>query len=257
MKTVAIASGSNGNSYFLEQGGDSVLVDVGISCKELLFRMQNLGLKINNVGGIFLSHEHSDHIRGLEVLTKKYEIPIYLTEGTFNAKNFKLNDRLVNYIKSDKKIGVGNIIVNPFSKFHDAVEPCSFMLNAGKLNISVITDIGKVCPNVIKNIKNSDVCYIESNYDELMLNEGRYPFFLKKRITSDYGHISNYQSAMAIMEHATKRLKCVFLSHLSGNNNKPELALNTFNSLIKLRNDSNFSVNVASREKESNIFNLN
>ncbi|MFT4297680.1 MAG: MBL fold metallo-hydrolase [Candidatus Woesearchaeota archaeon] len=255
-KTAAIASGSNGNCYFLESGGDSVLVDAGISCKELNLRMEQMKLKLSRIGGVFITHEHSDHIRGLETLAKRFEVPIYLTEGTLKAKMLKLNDRLINIVRDGSKIGIGNIKVNAFSKSHDAAEPCSYMLHSGKFNVSVMTDIGKVCSNVVDNIKNSDVAFLESNYDENMLMNGRYPYFLKNRITGERGHISNYQAALAVMQHATKRLKHVFLSHLSGNNNTPELALNTFNSIIKERRDFKINAILSSRDSHSQIVEL-
>jgi phosphoribosyl 1,2-cyclic phosphodiesterase len=253
MRTAAIASGSNGNCYFLESGGDSIIVDAGISYKELLNRFTRMKLKLNTLGGVFVTHEHSDHIRGLEVLAKRHEIPIYMTKGTFEAKKLKLNDRLINFIDDGNKIGVGNIVVEAFSKSHDASEPCSYILNTDKVNVSIITDIGKICHNVINNIKKSDVTFIESNYDEDMLINGRYPYFLKNRILGDRGHISNYEAGLAITQHATKRLKHVFLSHLSGNNNTPELAFNTFKSLIKERKDLNLNTMVALRDRESSI----
>ena len=252
----ALASGSNGNSYFFEDDVDSLLVDVGVSCKQIVQRMDNLNLRLKRLGGIFITHEHSDHIRGLEVLAKNFEIPMYMTKGTYENSKVKLNDRLVNLIEVGKMIQMGTIKVLPFEKHHDAAEPCSFMLNSGKMNVSVMTDIGRVCPNVIEFMKKSNAVFLESNYDEHMLENGGYPYFLKKRVSGEDGHLSNYQAALAVVEHAEPRLKNVILSHLSANNNTPELAFQTFSSLIKARKDLSIKTHMTSREKESPVLKL-
>ncbi|MCB9358748.1 MBL fold metallo-hydrolase [Candidatus Woesearchaeota archaeon] len=256
MRTTAIASGSNGNCYFMESGNDSILVDAGLSCKELVHRMSNLGLSAKRLSGLFITHEHSDHIRGVEVLSKKFDIPVYVTEGTFNASNFRVNDRLLNLIKCGSSITMGNIAVNPFTKNHDAAEPCSFMLNAEGYNVAVMTDIGEKCANVVDAISKANVAFLETNYDELMLEKSNYPYPLKQRIGGNMGHFSNYQASLLVLEHANPCLKHVFLSHLSANNNTPELAYQTFTGFLKERKDLSINAIMTSRHKESELLEL-
>ncbi|MFT4303164.1 MAG: MBL fold metallo-hydrolase [Candidatus Woesearchaeota archaeon] len=256
VSTTAIASGSNGNCYFVASGNDSLLIDAGLSCKELLNRMSNLSISVKRLSGLFISHEHSDHIRGVEVISKKYDIPVYVTEGTFNAGNFRVNDRLLNFIKPNDKVKIGNIQVDSFRKNHDAAEPCSFLLTAEKYKIAVLTDIGEKCQNVINAISKANVAFLESNYDELMLAKSSYPYVLKQRIGGNMGHFSNYQASLLVLEHANPCLKHVFLSHLSANNNTPELAYQTFTSFIKERKDLQVNSIMTSRHKESTLLDL-
>jgi len=256
VKIASIASGSNGNCYYFSNDTDRVLIDAGISCKQIIMRMENLGLDPARLSGLFVSHEHSDHVRGIEIFTKRYEIPVYITQGTFDACRFKVNDRLVNFIKPGEKICFGGIKVNPFSKSHDAADPCSFMLNSDKKNVAVMTDIGKTCKNVIGNIKKADAAFLETNYDEDMLKNGMYPHFLKQRILADTGHMSNFSAGLLALEHASSKLKHVVLSHLSGNNNVPELALKTFKGFVRERKDLDINVDVASRDKESSLIDI-
>ena len=150
----------------------------------------------------------------------------------------------------------GNIHVNPFLKSHDAAEPCSFSVSSESSNVAVMTDIGLKCSNVIAHIKDADAIFLESNYDDDMLKTGHYPAFLKARISSDLGHLSNTQAGLIALEHASPRLKHVFLSHLSENNNTPELAFHTFNNLIKQRKDLKPELFIASRHKESILVSL-
>jgi phosphoribosyl 1,2-cyclic phosphodiesterase len=252
----AIASGSNGNCYFLGNGNDSVLVDAGISCKQILLRMEGLGLDVGKIRGVFVSHEHIDHINGITVLAKKFEIPVYITEKTLANSGLCLRDDLIMPLIIGKQIKIGGIKVNSFTKSHDAVEPCSYILSCENKNVGVMTDIGLKCSNVADNIAKCDAVFLESNYDEHMLEHGGYPIFLKRRVASDTGHLSNYQAGLLVLEHAKKRLKNVFLSHLSGNNNTPGLALKTFEALVKQRKDLDINVRVTSREKESELVNL-
>jgi phosphoribosyl 1,2-cyclic phosphodiesterase len=151
---------------------------------------------------------------------------------------------------------IGNIHINPFPKSHDAAEPCSFSVSSENRNVAVMTDIGLKCYNVIAHIKDADAIFLESNYDDDMLKAGHYPVFLKARISSDLGHLSNKQAGLIVLEHASPRLKHVFLSHISENNNTPELAFHTFNNLIKQRIDLKPELFIASRHKESSLVSL-
>jgi len=254
IKACSLASGSNGNSYFIQTGDDCFLIDAGISCKQIVLRLKKIGHDMSDIKGVFITHEHADHIRGLDVLTRKYKIPAYITKKTANALRFPITNH--RYIKADDKIRINNTIIKSFSKNHDAVEPCSFQVNYKNKNITVLTDVGIACEKVKKHIKDSSIIFLETNYDEQMLMEGRYPIYLKKRISSDIGHLSNYDSSLLILEHASSELKHIFLSHISENNNTPELAYKTFSSLISQRKDIKPSTTITSRYKVSEIFRI-
>jgi phosphoribosyl 1,2-cyclic phosphodiesterase len=256
LKIASIASGSNGNCYYLENDNDAILIDAGISTNKIVERMANLGLSMSKVKGVFISHEHTDHVLGVDVLSRKYSVPVFMTEKTYSSYGKIIKDSLINFFSPGKQVKLGKIQVNTFLKSHDAAEPCSFLVSAEKRNVAVMTDIGLQCSNVIAHIKNADAIFLESNYDDHMLQKGPYPAFLKARISSDLGHLSNTQAGMIALEHASSRLKYVFLSHLSENNNTPELAFHTFNNFIKQRKDLKPELYVASRHKESRLVSL-
>ncbi|MFO7570713.1 MAG: MBL fold metallo-hydrolase [Smithellaceae bacterium] len=250
MKIAAIASGSNGNCYYIEQGDSAVLVDAGISAGEIFERMSRLGLSMSKLRGVFISHEHADHIRGIDVLSRKYGVAVFMTEKTYASYGNIIEDTRLNFFSPGQTVICGEISVHPFLKSHDAAEPCSFSISGGERNVLVLTDIGLACENVILHLKHTDAVFLESNYDDDMLQSGDYTAHLKKRIASDVGHLSNTQAARLIVEHASSKLKHVFLSHLSGNNNTPELALSTFCHFMTQRKDLTPEVILTSREKE-------
>lgn len=256
MKIASIASGSNGNCYYLEDDNDVILVDAGISARQIVQRMANIGLSMSKVRGVFISHEHADHVRGVDVLSRKYSIPVFITQKTYSSYGKIIKDSLLNFFSPGKQVKIGNIHVNSFLKAHDAAEPCSFSVSSENRNVAVMTDIGLKCYNVIAHIKDADAIFLESNYDDDMLKTGHYPAFLKARISSDLGHLSNKQAGLIALEHASPRLKHVFLSHISENNNTPELAFHTFNNLITQRIDLKPELLIASRHKESSLVSL-
>ena len=253
MKIASIASGSNGNCYYLEHDGDAVLIDAGVSRKQIVERMNRLGISLSGLRGVFVSHEHSDHIYGIDVLARRHGVSVFMTQKTYAAYGRIINGVSVNYFSPGQKVQLGNLCVHPFLKSHDAAEPCSFSVSNGTRTVAVLTDIGLHCENVVEHLGNADAIFLESNYDEQMLRIGPYPAYLKRRIASSVGHLSNVQAAKLALEHASVRLKHVFLSHLSANNNTPELALRTFLQMIGKRSDLNPEVSIASREKESSV----
>lgn len=231
VEVCAIASGSNGNCYYIGNGTDAVLIDVGVSRKQVLLRMAHKGLDKSKVRAIFISHEHSDHMRGVKVLSKVLDVPVYMTRNTFD-KAWNPN-RPGNYslFEPNAPVTIGSITVYPFLKKHDAVEPCSFRVEINGKHIGVFTDIGEPCENLIAHFKLCNAMFLESNYDEDMLLNGLYPYYLKQRVASSYGHLSNSQAVDLLLEHASGSLSDVFLSHLSQENNTPELAYKAFSHL--------------------------
>lgn len=253
MKIASLASGSNGNCYYLEEGDDAVLIDAGVSRKQIIERMNRLGLSLSKLRGVFISHEHNDHIHGSDVFARKSGMEIFLTQKTYAAYGRTINGGSVSFFSPGQKVQVGSLCVHPFLKSHDAAQPCSFSVSSADRTVAVMTDIGTHCENVIEHLRRADAVFLESNYDEQMLKTGPYPAYMKRRIASDVGHLSNVQAAALALAHASSRLKHVFLSHLSANNNTPELALRTFMEMIGKRSDLKPEVRIASREKESSI----
>ena len=238
----ALASGSNGNCYYIGNEKDAVLVDAGISTKKILLRMEEAGLQQSKVRGIFISHEHSDHIHAVRVLSKRLNIPAWFSQRTFDAMNIADRPELVQIFIPDKALKVGSFTIHPFLKNHDAAEPCSFRIEHDDWHIGVFTDIGEACTKVIHHLRKCHALFIETNYDEKMLWNGGYPYHLKSRVASAVGHLSNDQAFELIRDHAGPELVHVFLSHLSGENNRPELAAECFRSL-----SDRFSVHLTSR----------
>lgn len=236
MKVAALCSGSSGNCFYVSNNNSAILVDIGISCAQAVERLTMLNEDPNKIKGIFITHEHADHIKGLDVFARRFNVPIFATKGTIKSSFLCSDEKLINEIKSNESIKIAGLNIEPFSKSHDANEPVSYTIKNDK-TLSIITDIGHSCKNVIDNVNESDFLIIEANHDLNMLESSPYPYFLKQRIKSDTGHLSNYNSGLCVMEHGTKKLKKIMLAHLSEVNNSPNLAINTFNSLIKERMD--------------------
>ena len=244
MEASALASGSSGNCFYVSNGDNSVLVDAGISCRQIELRMAKIGRNIEDIDAVFVTHEHGDHISGVDVLARKYKLPIYATKGTINQKLCKRKE-LIKPIKNDESIKIGKMEIQAFPKSHDASDPVGFSLFNHK-RVSVITDIGYCCQNVKDFVSDSDMLFLESNHNLGMLEDGPYPIYLKRRIKGEKGHLSNKDSALCVLEHGGSELKEVILSHLSKNNNGPKKALNSFG-ILKERKDLNPKITISGR----------
>jgi phosphoribosyl 1,2-cyclic phosphodiesterase len=225
----ALASGSNGNCYYIGNQHDAILVDAGLSTKQLMVRFQAAGLDPAKVKAVFVSHEHSDHAQGIKVLNKRYGINIYMNSRTFYAMPKVFRPEHVRFFQPGDIVEVGSFTIHTFVKNHDAAEPCSFRIEHGGKSIGVFTDIGEPCEQVRTAVNQCHAVFMESNYDEKMLWEGKYPWYLKNRVSSAKGHLSNIQAFELMKEHGHPELECIFLSHISKENNTPELAMSTFN----------------------------
>ncbi len=247
----ALASGSNGNCYYIGNEKDAVLVDSGVSAKQIVMRMVDAGLDESKIRGIVVSHEHSDHVRGARVLGKRLGVPVWYSERTYDA--LKTNDQAENYqlFIPGKSIQIGTFNVHTFLKNHDAAEPCSFRVEHDDWHVGVFTDIGEACGQVISHLRKCHALFLETNYDEKLLWEGFYPYVLKRRVSSSVGHLSNNQAFELIRDHAGPELLHVFLSHLSGENNRPELAMECFKPLT-----DRFNVSLTSRNTFSEVCRL-
>ncbi len=223
----SLNSGSNGNCYYIGSSHDAVLIDVGISCRETEKRMKALGLNIKNVRAIFVSHEHGDHIKGVSTLANKYSLPVYIT-----GKTALQGPRLIRHLSmsfiANETVQTGDLTIIPFRKQHDAADPHSFVIESKGTRIGVFTDIGEVCSEVIRYFGTCHAAFLEANYDEKMLEQGRYPIHLKNRIRGGHGHLSNRQALELFLQHRSPQLSHLLLSHLSKENNSPELAMELF-----------------------------
>lgn len=247
----SIASGSNGNCYYIGNGREAVLVDAGISCRETEKRMAKQGLAMQQVKAIFVSHEHTDHVKGLSVLANKYQLPVYLTNGTRSSCRLAIPDRLLHPLTDMQCVNVGSLTVTSFRKFHDAADPHSFLIEGDGYTVGVFTDIGRVCERVTDFFSRCDAAFLEANYDVDMLMQGRYPFFLKNRIRGGYGHLSNAEALALFVERRSPKLSHLFLSHLSRDNNDPDLAYQLFDT-----HRGNTEVIVAGRYAETAVHTL-
>lgn len=228
LRIASLNSGSNGNCYYVGNDEEAVLVDAGISCRETEKRINRLGLSIHQVKAIFISHEHGDHITGLPALSKKYDIPVYITPDTLAESRLPVEKHLVNSFRPDEVVTIGRLSVTGFPKFHDATDPYSFVISSESVKVGVFTDIGIACQKVIHHFKQCHAVFLEANYDEDMLENGRYPYHLKKRIRGGMGHLSNDQALRLFTDHRPAFMSHLILSHLSKNNNDPKLVASLF-----------------------------
>ncbi|MCX2430053.1 MBL fold metallo-hydrolase [Pedobacter sp. GR22-10] len=245
----SINSGSNGNCYYVGNENEAILVDVGLTCKEVEKRMLRLGLVIEKVKAIFISHEHSDHIKGLSVFARKYKIPVYISVGTLKNSKLTLDEQNTFGLSHTQNIQIGKLKITAFSKFHDAADPYSFTIECNAVRVGVFTDIGSVCDHLISQFKHCHAAFLEANYCANILANGQYPYFLKRRITGGRGHLSNAQALDLFMNHRPDYMTHLLLSHLSKDNNDPALVAQMFAPVA-----GNTLIKVASRDQESEIY---
>jgi len=245
----SLNSGSNGNCYYIGNEKEAVLIDAGISCRETEKRMKRLGLSMSHVRAIFVSHEHIDHITGIPGISKKYQLPVYITKNTLHSASVPIEKHLVHLFKAHQPIAIGGLSVTAFLKSHDAIDPHSFIVSGNDVTIGIFTDIGFSCQQIIHHFSKCHAVFLEANYCEDMLSKGNYPYYLKKRISSDNGHLSNTQALELFMKYRGIQLSHLILSHLSKNNNSPELVSRLFNEKA-----GDTKVIVASRYGETPLF---
>jgi len=248
----SLNSGSNGNCYYIGNGHEAVLIDAGISCRETEKRMRRLGLSMDIVKAVFISHEHGDHIRGVESIAVKYQIPIYITATTLRYSKLRISAAQAIPFSAYEPVSIGGLSVLAFPKLHDASDPHSFVVTGNGVNIGVFTDIGSPCRHVTENFKLCHAIFLEANYDDAMLEQGRYPYHLKKRISGSHGHLSNMQALELYLAHRPAHMSHILLSHLSKDNNTPQLAYNQFSN----HPGNKAEIIIASRDEESAVYHI-
>ncbi|MBB2482681.1 MBL fold metallo-hydrolase [Bacillus sp. APMAM] len=222
-----LASGSTGNAIYVETDEHSFLVDAGFSGRQMEALFQKIDRKIENLNGILVTHEHSDHIKGVGVLARKYDLPVYANQKTWSAM-----EGLIGEIPTEQKFtfdmetvkSFGGLSIESFGVSHDAAEPMFYVFHQDNKKIVLITDTGYVSDRMKGIISNANVYIFESNHDVQMLRMGRYPWNIKRRILSDVGHVSNEDAAVAMSDVIGDQTKRIYLAHLSLDNNLKDLA---------------------------------
>jgi phosphoribosyl 1,2-cyclic phosphodiesterase len=230
MRCTILASGSKGNCVVIEGRSGSLLVDAGLSAKECLHRMERAGIDAGNIEALLVTHEHTDHIRGVDVLARKLDIPVYGTEGTLadflGFRRTSVKPLVHHTCRHHEQFVVGDFMIEPFSTSHDAKEPCGFIISEGDIRMGYCTDTGIVTPHMHDLLRHCDGIVLESNHCPDMLQNGPYPESLKRRIRSKRGHLSN-PAAAACLRDFGRDVPPVILAHLSETNNTPEKAMGT------------------------------
>ncbi len=230
----SLISGSSGNASLISYKNTKILVDCGMSCKRLEAQLARLDMCPKDLSAIMVTHEHIDHICGVGVVSRKYNIPIYATEQTHNAMNIgNICDENICIIEPDRIFTIGDVLVNAFAIPHDAAAPVGYRFLCGEKKYSVATDIGLMTDVIFDSLSGSESIILEANHDIQMLKNGSYPERLKERILADSGHMSNEvcaKTALALTKRGTKR---IMLAHLSEENNTPTLAYDTVKSQLE------------------------
>lgn len=262
MRLVSIASGSSGNCIYVGSENSHILVDAGISNKRIEQGLNEIGIKGSEINGIVITHEHSDHTKGLGVLARKYGVPIYSTKETLEeiASIKALGEYpkdLFKPIQPDVDFEIGDLLVKPFSIDHDAANPVAYRIQCGHKSVAVATDMGHYDQYIIDHLQGLDALLLESNHDVNMLESGPYPYVLKRRILGDHGHLSNENAGRLLNCILHDRIKKILLGHLSKENNYEELAYETVKLEINQGDNpfraSDFSITVANRDRMSEI----
>ena len=249
----SLYSGSSGNSLFVQSDNTKVLIDCGVSSKKVEEALKSMEVDASSIDAILVTHEHSDHVKGLSTFSSKFDIPVFSTIETFDNMEkvtSKIKTNNLNYFKIDKKFCIGDLEILPFSIPHDAANPCGFNIFNDNKKISIATDIGHMNSTILKKLEGSSFLLLESNYDTEVLKCCSYPFSLKTRISGPTGHLSNDMAGKTITYLLKNGLKTAMLGHLSKESNLPELAYRTtINEILSNGIDENaFNLSVASRD---------
>lgn len=260
---MSIGSGSSGNCIFVAGDRNNILIDTGLAKKRVKEGLEKVGCTLDDISAILITHEHSDHVKGLGVILREKSIPVYATRGTINAikrkKNLgRMDFDLFNEIKADTEFKIDGMKILPIRTDHDANEPVCYRISEGGKSLAIVTDIGTYNSYTCNNLKNLDAILIEANHDIRMLEVGPYSLELKRRILSNIGHMSNETSGRLLCEIINSRLKKVFLGHISSENNYPDLALQAVKMEIDMSDtkykSSDFDIELALKDACSSIY---
>lgn len=233
LRFLSLASGSSGNCYYLGNSMYGILIDAGIGARTIKKRLKDAGIGLEQIYAVFITHDHFDHIKSVGTLGMKYHIPIYSTPKVHGGINscYGMTEKLTagcqHFIENDETVEIGEFRITSFPLPHDSSDNSGYIVNYRNKTFTFATDLGCPTESLCRCINQSDYLLLEANYDEDMLHNGKYPYLLKRRVSGDFGHLSNRVAAEIVAAHATERLTHVFLCHLSKENNTPELAFQT------------------------------
>ncbi len=244
VKFLPVASSSKGNCTYIASNSVKILVDCGITAKKLSESLKEHEIDIKDINGVFVTHEHIDHIKGIGVLSRKYKIPIFATAKTWDAIKQcstigTIDERLMNTVYKEENCIIDDVVIRPFAISHDAIDPVGYNIYANDKKVSVCTDLGVVTDGLHEKLSNSNILLIESNHDIRMVETGSYPFSLKRRILGHRGHLSNVSCAELLLSLESEDMEHIYLGHLSDENNNPLLALDTVKNMLKVNNFKN------------------
>lgn len=257
----SLSSGSQGNSYLIRSEGASVLIDAGISAKRITEGLQSVGVDPSSLKAILISHEHTDHTKGIAVLSKKYGVPVYANENTWRACGSLVVEERKKTFKTGEAFRIGDIAVKAFLTSHDAAEAVGFSLMRGDAQVSTLTDTGHISKQMLEEIEGADILALEANHDVGMLKIGRYPWFLKQRILGQSGHLSNEDAGGALTKliRSNPKKRQILLAHLSHENNFPQMAYQTVKNILEEANyyiGKHFSLDTITREEISQVYSI-
>lgn len=262
IKLISLFSGSSGNSIYITNRTTHILVDAGLSGKRIEESIQSVGSCMKNIQGILISHEHRDHILGAGILSRRFNIPIYANKKTWDVMGKELGkipEGCARTFVTGQTFMIGDISVHTFPTPHDAAEPVGFNMTYNGKKVTIATDIGHINGELLSNLVGSDMIMIESNHDIEMLKMGRYPWPLKQRILSDFGHLCNDMAAKVIAYLASFGTEKFLLAHLSKENNFPALAMETVKNALREKSivpGRDVYLNVALRDRASEVVNI-
>lgn len=256
-----IASGSSGNCIYIGTDQHKILVDAGISGKRVTAGLEQIGVDPHEIQGVFITHEHSDHIQGAGIISRRYNLPIYATKGTWDVmldqkKIGKVLPENIKIIDKERPLDFGGLQITPYPIYHDAADPVGYTFCYHEKKMSIATDLGYVDQNILNHLKDSNLILLESNHDVGMLQAGGYPYYLKQRILSNKGHLSNELAAKALLDTYHEKLEHVVLGHLSRENNFPDLAYITTKNKLEANGievGKDIQVSVANKNDVSQI----
>ena len=237
MRFALLGSGSEGNALVVQVGSTTLLMDCGFSVSETVTRLARLGLQAEQIDGILVTHEHSDHIAGVARLARKFDLPVWMTYGTLRFQHAAFADIAVTEINPHSSFAVADIHVQPFLVPHDAGEPVQYVFGDGVFRLGVLTDTGHATPHVEATLSGCHALILECNHDEEMLRSGRYPVSLKQRVGGRFGHLNNEQAATLLSHLDNSRLQHIVAAHLSQQNNLPALAVAALSGILGCEED--------------------
>ena len=262
LRFAPLLSGSSGNALYIGAGDTHILVDAGVSMAKLLPQMKDAGLDPKDLDCILVTHEHSDHVQGVGVLSRKFHIPICATQGTWDGmekKIGKIEPEHVRIIEAGRDFYLGRLNIMPFSIPHDANDPVGYSFRLGGIKCAIATDIGCIKPGWMDEVAGSDVLLLEANHDVDMLRAGSYPYALKRRILGKNGHLNNDDCGRAAVELAQRGVRHIILGHLSAENNHPDLAMLTVEMALRtegIEPGRHIDLSIARRDCLCGVFSL-